>query len=90
MLLKPKLTIFPLSYYPSTFYNYLLYLGYADGATDPIDFPIAPRFSTEKLLKQVGMNVSYSKHFSYCMISITTEPIGFPILDQLDVGPVMV
>jgi len=30
-------------------------VGYADGATDPIDFPIAPRFSTEKLLKQVGM-----------------------------------
>jgi len=33
-------------------------VGYADGATDPIDFPIAPRFSTEKLLKQVGMNAS--------------------------------
>eukprot|EP00088_Acartia_fossae_P012875 TRINITY_DN16663_c0_g1_i5.p1 TRINITY_DN16663_c0_g1~~TRINITY_DN16663_c0_g1_i5.p1 ORF type:complete len:415 (-),score=122.62 TRINITY_DN16663_c0_g1_i5:383-1627(-) len=31
-------------------------VGYADGATEPIDFPIAPRFSTEKLLKQVGMN----------------------------------
>jgi len=31
-------------------------VGYADGATDPIDFPIAPRFSTEKLLKQVGMS----------------------------------
>ena len=29
---------------------------YADGATDPIDFPIAPKFATEKLLKQVGMN----------------------------------
>ena len=38
-----------------------MYLGYADGATDPIDFPIAPRFSTEKLLKQVGMNVSSRK-----------------------------
>jgi len=33
-------------------------VGYADGATDPIDFPIAPRFSTEKLLKQVGMSAS--------------------------------
>jgi len=28
---------------------------YADGATDPIDFPIAPRFANDKLLKQVGM-----------------------------------
>lgn len=28
---------------------------FADGATSPIDFPIAPRFATEKLLKQVGM-----------------------------------
>ena len=26
-------------------------VGYADGATDPIDFPIAPRFATDKLLK---------------------------------------
>ena len=26
-------------------------VGYADGATDPIDFPIAPKFATEKLLK---------------------------------------
>jgi len=33
-------------------------VGYADGATDPIDFPIAPKFSTEKLLKQVGMTAS--------------------------------
>lgn len=31
-------------------------VGYADGATDPIDFPIAPKFSTEKLLKIVGMS----------------------------------
>jgi len=31
-------------------------VGYADGATDPIDFPIAPKFATEKLLKQTGMN----------------------------------
>jgi len=31
---------------------------YADGATEPIDFPIAPRFATEKLLKQVGMTPS--------------------------------
>lgn len=30
-------------------------VGYADGATDPIDFPIAPKFSTDKLLRQVGM-----------------------------------
>ena len=35
----------------------LFYADYADGATEPIDFPIAPRFSTEKLLKQVGMTV---------------------------------
>merc|ERR1712142_1144986 len=25
-------------------------VGYADGATEPIDFPIAPKFSTDKLL----------------------------------------
>ena len=31
-------------------------VGFADGATDPIDFPIAPKFATEKLLKNVGMN----------------------------------
>ena len=29
---------------------------FADGATDPIDFPIAPKFATEKLLKQTGTN----------------------------------
>ena len=29
---------------------------YADGATDPIDFPIAPRIANDKLLQQVGMN----------------------------------
>jgi len=28
---------------------------YADGATDPIDFPIAPKFANERLLRQVGM-----------------------------------
>jgi len=32
-------------------------VGFADGATDPIDFPIAPKFATEKLLKQTGMTV---------------------------------
>lgn len=31
-------------------------VGFADGATDPIDFPIAPKFATEKLLKQTGMS----------------------------------
>jgi len=31
-------------------------IGYADGATDPIDFPIAPKFSTDKLLKMVDMS----------------------------------
>ena len=30
-------------------------VGYADGATKPIDFPIAPKFANEKLLAQVGM-----------------------------------
>jgi hypothetical protein len=29
---------------------------FADGATDPIDFPIAPKFANDKLLKQTGMN----------------------------------
>merc|ERR1712025_941990 len=33
-------------------------VGYADGATDPIDFPIAPKFATEKLLKQTGMSAA--------------------------------
>merc|ERR1712029_67453 len=28
---------------------------YADGATDPVDFPIAPKFANDKLLAQVGM-----------------------------------
>lgn len=28
---------------------------YADGATEPIDFPIAPRIANDRLLKQVGM-----------------------------------
>merc|ERR1712154_223623 len=32
-------------------------VGYADGATDPIDFPIAPKFATEKLLAQTGVAV---------------------------------
>lgn len=30
-------------------------VAYADGATDPIDFPIAPKFALDKLLAQVGM-----------------------------------
>ena len=33
-------------------------VGYADGATKPIDFPIAPKFATDKLLKQTGVNVA--------------------------------
>merc|ERR1712126_619677 len=33
-------------------------VGYADGATEPIDFPIAPKFATDKLLQQTGMKVS--------------------------------
>merc|ERR1711981_550230 len=33
-------------------------IGYADGATDPIDFPIAPKFATDKLLKLTGMTVN--------------------------------
>merc|ERR1712227_125276 len=33
-------------------------IGYADGATEPIDFPIAPKFATDKLLQQTGMKVS--------------------------------
>ena len=30
-------------------------VGYADGATKPIDFPIAPKFANDRLLKQTGM-----------------------------------
>merc|ERR1712209_387346 len=33
-------------------------VGYADGATNPIDFPIAPKFATDKLLKQTGMSAA--------------------------------
>ena len=32
-------------------------VGYADGATDPIDFPIAPKFALDKLLAQVPFSV---------------------------------
>ena len=28
-------------------------VGYADGATDPIDFPVAPKFALDKLMAQV-------------------------------------
>ena len=28
----------------------------ADGAADPIDFPIAPKVANDRLLKQTGMN----------------------------------
>lgn len=31
-------------------------IGYADSATDPIDFPIAPVHCVQKLLKQTGLN----------------------------------
>ena len=40
-----------------TLFKSYFFPGYADGATEPIDFPIAPKFSTEKLLKMVGMTV---------------------------------
>lgn len=30
-------------------------VGYCDAATDPIDFPIAPVYATQKLLKQTGL-----------------------------------
>lgn len=29
---------------------------FADGAVDPIDFPIAPKVAGDRLLKRVGMN----------------------------------
>ena len=32
-------------------------VGYADGATDPIDFPIAPKFALDKLMAQVPLSV---------------------------------
>ena len=32
-------------------------VGYSDGATEPIDFPIAPKFATDKLLQQTGVSV---------------------------------
>ena len=31
-------------------------VGYADGAMDPIDFPIAPKIATDKLLQQTGVS----------------------------------
>merc|ERR1712110_1409270 len=33
-------------------------VGYADGATNPIDFPIAPKFAVDKLLQQTGVNTA--------------------------------
>ena len=30
--------------------------GFADGATDPIDFPIAPKFATDRLMSLTGAN----------------------------------
>jgi len=30
-------------------------VGFADGATEPIDFPIAPKFAVDKLMTQTGM-----------------------------------
>ena len=34
-------------------------VGYADGATDPIDFPIAPKFALDKLMAQVLLSAKY-------------------------------
>ena len=34
-------------------------VGYADGATDPIDFPIAPKFALDKLMAQVPQSEQY-------------------------------
>lgn len=31
-------------------------VGFSDAATDPIDFPLAPIYATEKLFKQTGLN----------------------------------
>lgn len=31
-------------------------VGFADAATDPIDFPLAPIYATQKLFKQTGLN----------------------------------
>jgi len=31
-------------------------VGYSDGATEPIDFPLAPKFALDKLMTQVGMS----------------------------------
>ena len=33
-------------------------VGYADGAMEPIDFPIAPKVATDKLLQQTGVGAS--------------------------------
>ncbi len=33
-------------------------VGYADGAADPIDFPIAPKVATDRLLAATGIKVS--------------------------------
>ena len=40
-------------------------VGYADGAADPIDFPIAPKVATDRLLKSVGMKVGKHKPTNY-------------------------
>merc|ERR1712115_520194 len=33
-------------------------VGYADGAMEPIDFPIAPKIATDKLLQQTGVSAN--------------------------------
>ena len=45
-------------------------VGYADGATDPIDFPIAPKFALDKLLAQVFYNVFWK---GFCRLIQPTQ-----------------
>ena len=40
----------------ATFATRFRIVDFADGAADPIDFPIAPKVANDRLLKQTGMN----------------------------------
>ncbi len=43
-------------------------VGYADGAADPIDFPIAPKVATDRLLAATGIKVSGHSQYLQKMV----------------------
>jgi len=59
-------------------------VGYADGATKPIDFPIAPKFANEKLLKQTGMD---AKEVDLWEINEAFSVVALANMKMLDLDP---